>query len=92
MADGRRGRGRLRALWRRPRHADHPHGSDGAGTTALIDQRGIPTHACLNCGCNVFTIQAVFEEYDISGWYLDGACSCCGSPLTVPCPVDDPEA
>jgi hypothetical protein len=33
----------------------------------------------------------VFEDYDITGWYLEGSCSCCGSPLTVPCPVDDPE-
>jgi hypothetical protein len=56
-----------------------------------IDQRGIPTHQCLNCGCNVFVIKATFEDYDISGWFMDAECSCCASPLTAPCPVDHPE-
>lgn len=77
--------GRLTSLRRRPKHV--AHGAVGG----LIDQRGIPTHECLNCGCNVFAVHAVFDDYDIAGWYLEGSCSCCGSPLTVPCPADDPE-
>jgi len=60
--------------------------------TVLIDQRGIPTHECLNCGGNVFLIRAVFENYDIASWFLDGNCAECGSPVTVPCPVDDPDS
>jgi hypothetical protein len=75
----------LRRIRRRAVHTPHLIETD-----VLIDQRGIPTHACLSCGCNVFLIHATFEEYDIAGWYLDGTCSCCGSPLTAPCPVDDP--
>ena len=76
---------RIRVRWRRPRHRRHR-----VPTEPLIDQRGIPTHARLVCGCNVLVIHATFEDYDITGWYLDGTCSCCGSPLTVPCPVDAP--
>ncbi|MDA3022414.1 MAG: hypothetical protein O2943_07130 [Actinomycetota bacterium] len=72
---------------RKAHHGDHavPH-------DLMIDQRGVPTHACLNCGCNVFNIQATFADYDISAWFLDATCSCCGSPLTAPCPADDPQA
>jgi rRNA maturation endonuclease Nob1 len=56
----------------------------------LIDQRGIPTHACLACGSNVLIIRATFEDYEIAGYYLDAECAQCGSPLTAPCPVDRP--
>jgi hypothetical protein len=79
-----RGITRLKSLRRRSKELSL------SSDVGLIDQRGIPTHACLNCGSNVFIIQAVFEDYDIAGWYIDGSCSSCGSPLTVPCPVDDP--
>jgi hypothetical protein len=74
----------LRRLRRRPAHRSH------AGADLRVDQRGIPTHACLNCGCNVFVVHAMFEDYDIAGWYVDAECSCCGSPLTAPCPADSP--
>jgi len=53
-----------------------------------IDQRGIPTHACVHCGSEVFLIYASFEDFEISAWWLDGECAECGSPLTVPCPAD----
>ncbi len=62
----------------------------GIGLTPTIDQRGMPTHACLVCGSTLFRIYATFEDYDISGWLLDGECAHCTSPVTVPCPVDDP--
>lgn len=58
--------------------------------TPLIDQRGIPTHICLVCGCGVFLIRAMFEDYEMAGYYLDAECAACGCPLTVPCPVDRP--
>ncbi len=57
---------------------------------SLIDQRGIPTHECVCCGSNIFLVHAVFEDYDIAGWYLDATCAGCGCPVTVPCPADDP--
>lgn len=62
----------------------------GAGT-ATLDQRGLPTNECLACGSNVFTIRAVFDDYEIAGYYLDAECAECGSPLTAPCPVDRPD-
>lgn len=59
--------------------------------TASIDQRGVPTNECLCCGSNVFIIKAAFEDYEITGYYLDAECMVCGSPLTAPCPVDRPD-
>jgi len=56
-----------------------------------LDARGLPTHACPNCGHLVFKIKAMFEDYDIVMWFVDGECDDCGTLLTVPCPVDDPD-
>jgi hypothetical protein len=72
--------------------SDPARSRPGLGLTGTIDQRGIPTHACLVCGSTLFQIHATFEDYDISGWLLDGTCANCASPVTVPCPVDDPLA
>jgi hypothetical protein len=63
---------------------NRPHG-------ALVDQRGIPTNECLHCGSNVFVVKAVFEDYELAGYYLDADCAVCDSPVTAPCPVDRPE-
>lgn len=60
--------------------------------TSHINTRGIPTHQCLNCGGNQFRVMAAFEDYDIAMWGLDGECFVCDSPVTVPCPVDDPQS
>ena len=57
----------------------------------MINQRGIPSNECLSCGSNVQVIKAVFEDYDIVMWFLDSFCAECGSPMTAPCPIDDPE-
>ena len=56
-----------------------------------IDTRGIPTHECLNCGSTQFKILASFENYELVWYTLQGYCYGCGAPVTVPCPVDDPE-
>ena len=58
---------------------------------SVIDTRGIPSHACLNCGGETFKVLATFEDYDIATWSTDGYCYQCGAAVTVPCPVDDPE-
>lgn len=50
-----------------------------------------PVHAC-TCGCTMFNIMASFEDYDIAWWHLDGTCANCGNLVTIPCPVDNPEA
>lgn len=57
----------------------------------VLDARGVPTHACPNCGEQVFIIRAMFQDYDIAMWMTDGKCSDCGTLLTVPTPVDDPD-
>lgn len=55
-----------------------------------IDTRGIPTHSCLNCGCEVFIIRATFDDYEIAMWWTEGTCADCGAPVTVPTPLDNP--
>lgn len=56
----------------------------------MFDTRGIPSHECLNCGSDTFKILAKFEDYEIAWYTLSGYCASCGSPVTVPCPSDDP--
>jgi len=39
----------------------------------------------------VFTIGAMFDDFDIACWFLDATCSTCGALLTAPCPADRPD-
>lgn len=55
-----------------------------------IDARGIPSHVCVACGNDTFIVRVWFEDYNIAGWSLNGLCANCDTPVTVPCPVDDP--
>lgn len=55
----------------------------------VLDARGLPTHACPECGCMLFNIRAMFENSDIAMWFTDGTCCDCGTQLTVPTPVDN---
>jgi len=56
-----------------------------------LDARGMPTHACPLCACNVLVVRAVFSGYDIAAWFTDAQCSNCGTLVTAPCPPDRPE-
>ncbi|HBK39270.1 MAG TPA: hypothetical protein DDZ31_04930 [Actinobacteria bacterium] len=56
-----------------------------------MDQRGIPTNACVACGSNVMVVKVLFEDYEIAGYLLDAQCADCGSLLTAPCPLDRPD-
>jgi hypothetical protein len=53
-----------------------------------MDLRGTPTHVCV-CGCNVWHLKVMFEESQISQYFLDMECASCGSLATAPTPVDD---
>jgi hypothetical protein len=52
--------------------------------------RGIPTHICL-CGSRVWNVKCMFEENEISMYFLDMHCASCGSPATAPTPELDCE-
>lgn len=52
-----------------------------------MDLRGTPTHVC-PCGCNIFNIKVIFEDYEIGTYFLDMECAQCGSLATAPTPVD----
>lgn len=54
----------------------------------VLDARGVPTHACPECGNMVFKIKAVFDDYELAMWFTDGVCAECGALVTVPTPVD----
>ncbi len=55
----------------------------------MINARGIATRVCVNCGSDLFTIQAFFdEEYEIAGYLIDCQCAYCNTLLTAPTPLD----
>jgi len=56
-----------------------------------IDQRGIPSNECINCGSDIQVIRAIFKDYELVMWFLDSFCATCGSPMTAPTPSDHPE-
>ena len=60
----------------RPENYDH-----------AMDLRGAPTHVC-PCGCNIFNVKVIFEDYEIGTYFLDMECAQCGSLATAPTPVD----
>lgn len=60
----------------RPENYDH-----------AMDLRGAPTHVCA-CGCNIFNVKVIFEDYEIGTYFLDMECAQCGSLATAPTPVD----
>ena len=53
-----------------------------------LNARGVPTHACPNCGHLVLKIKAIFENNDIVLWFTDAECDDCGALLTAPTPAD----
>jgi hypothetical protein len=52
-----------------------------------MDLRGAPTHVC-PCGCNIFNVKVIFDDYEIGTYFLDMECAQCGSLATAPTPVD----
>lgn len=57
-------------------------------TENLIDLRGEPTHVCV-CGCFVWNVKTIFENGQISQYFLDMECAQCGSIATAPTPIDN---
>lgn len=52
-----------------------------------MDLRGTPTHECI-CGSNVWRVGAIFQDFEISSYYLDMECMECGTYATAPTPLD----
>ena len=52
-----------------------------------VDLRGTPTHVCI-CGCVVWNVKVIFEDDEISSYFLDMECANCGSFATAPTPID----
>ena len=52
-----------------------------------MDVRGTPTHLC-PCGCNIWNLKVIFDDYEIATYFLDMECANCGSLATAPTPVD----
>lgn len=60
----------------RPENYDH-----------AIDLRGTPTHLC-PCGCNIWNVKVMFEDFEIATYFLDMECANCGSMATAPTLLD----
>lgn len=54
---------------------------------SAMDLRGTPTHECV-CGCNIWNVKVIFDQYQIATYFLDMECANCGSLATAPTPVD----
>jgi len=52
-----------------------------------MDLRGTPTHVC-PCGCNIWNVKVIFENFQVATYFLDMECAQCGSLATAPTPVD----
>jgi len=52
-----------------------------------IDLRGTPTHVCV-CGCHIWNVKVVFEDFEIATYFIDMECANCGSFATAPTPID----
>lgn len=52
-----------------------------------MDLRGSPTHLC-PCGCNIWNVKVIFEEFEIATYFLDMECANCGSMATAPTLLD----
>ena len=60
----------------------------GVIAPAKIDLRSFgPIHVC-TCGSRLFKVGCIFEDNDISMWFVDAECALCGALVTVPTPVD----
>jgi hypothetical protein len=57
---------------------------------SALDLRGTPTHVCV-CGSEHFYVRAIFQDYEISTYFLDMTCASCGSLATAPTPLDREE-
>lgn len=53
-----------------------------------MDLRGTPTHVCV-CGCNIWNLKVMFNDGQISQYFLDMECANCGSLATAPTPIDN---
>jgi hypothetical protein len=56
-------------------------------STDQMDLRGTPTHMCV-CGSEIFDVKVVFDNYEISTYFLDMECANCGNLATAPTPLD----
>jgi hypothetical protein len=56
-------------------------------STDQMDLRGTPTHMCV-CGSEIFDLKVVFDNYEISTYFLDMECANCGNLATAPTPLD----
>ena len=52
-----------------------------------LRDKDMPLHVCI-CGSTLWTVQAMFEDGEISLYMLDMECSLCGTLATAPTPID----
>lgn len=55
----------------------------------ILDLRDMgPLHVCI-CGSTLFKVGCMFEDNDISVWFVDAECALCKALVKVPTPVDN---
>jgi hypothetical protein len=56
----------------------------------VINQRGIPSHQCINCGGEWFRVLCRFEDYEIAQYIVEAFCEECGAEVDAPTLPDHP--
>ena len=60
----------------------------GVLNTSKVDMRSLgPVHVCF-CGSRLFKVGCMFDDNDISMWFVDAECAECGALVKVPTPAD----
>jgi len=60
----------------------------GALDSSKVDMRSLgPVHVCF-CGSRLFKVGCMFDDNDISMWFVDAECAECGALVKVPTPAD----
>ena len=47
-------------------------------------------HECPVCGSNIWSVKAMFEDYEMSMYFTEMECASCGSYAKAPTPLDRP--
>ena len=57
--------------------------------SSVLDLRAMgPLHVCV-CGSRLFKVGCMFEDNEVSVWFVDAECALCNALVKVPTPVDD---
>lgn len=58
--------------------------------TGSLDYQDTILHECPLCESNLWIVKAMFDDYEMSMYFLDMECASCGTFAKAPTPLDRP--